>query len=180
MPFSFLPQNPPFASPSFGSAVAMTTAALHHSSAGNLGERERERAHLSHLYITRRRLMQSERRWRSSPLWNSSVSFVFQVLCVCFRFLILFYNGEDLVRFGPSSRYGVGTSVGPPPPPHPVTQWLLRSSFLFIHSSLPPPVLAPPVPAESVSVTAPELSGQHHHSNLWRFFFFNHRGDVRR
>lgn len=54
MPFSFLPQYPPFSSsPSFCSAVAMTTAALHHSSVGDLGSCScRERAPLTSIHNT--------------------------------------------------------------------------------------------------------------------------------
>lgn len=117
MPSSFLPQYPPFSSPSFGSVVAMTTAALHHSSAGDLGscscrERERggggrEREHLSRLYITRQALMQSEANEDLTSLsartGNSPVSFVFSFLFFwLFRhFLNLFFAvAMDLVRLG--------------------------------------------------------------------------------
>lgn len=133
-----------------------------------------ERACLSHLYITCWVLMQSRRRTRSSLLSLLAGSSHF---CFFFIFHFLFLFEWESQPWLHAAITGCHLCV---PPLFPVTQWLLRSSFLLpfllppsFPPSLPPPffLLLPSLPylLGSVSLTAPVLSRQHQHWNLWRF-----------
>ncbi len=117
--------------------------------------------------------MQSRRRMRSSEL-SALLGRKVSVLFFIFLFFYFFCSGKG---FGHLSDLGAAVSAGVSPLCPPVTQWLLRSSFLLPFSSLSFLLLlllllllpSLPYPPDSVSFTATELSGQHQHWNLWRF-----------
>lgn len=174
MPFSFLPQYPPFSSPSFCSAVAMTTAALHHSSAGDLGSCScSESAPLTSIHNTLSANAVTEANEELSP-YLSSQALRREKLPVLIFFSSFSRVGEG---FGHLSALSTTVIAEVSPLCPAATQWLLFSFFLLPFSSLSFFLLLlllsllPSLPylPDSVSFTAIELNGQHQHWNLWRF-----------
>lgn len=178
MPFSFLPQYPPFSSPSFCSAVAMTTAALHHSSVGDLGSCScRESAPLTSIHNTLSANAVTEANEELSPICAHGAPRREKAPCAVF--IYLFFPFSFVVTkvsvtcqpsvLLPSQRCHLcvpqrlsDCCVLPSSFPFPPSLSFLLLLLLSLLPSLP-------YLPDSVSFTAIELSGQHQHWNLWRF-----------
>lgn len=152
MPFSFLPQYPPFSSPSFCSAVAMTTAALHHSSAGDLGSCScSESAPLTSIHNTLSANAVTEANEELSPYLCSQALRRKKLPVLIFFFLLVFsWCRRSWSPVSPQydcHRRGV-TSVSRSDS---VTAVFFLPPSLFLPLFLPPtpPPLAPPVTAIS-------------------------------